>query len=495
MATVTQTRVNRITNPLPGSTTGFASSGGAGAWTYNTSEAEPFARFTKDATLATTALYYGSAITAPIGTTVSFRYWVRSSSGGTITLRNNGTAFTINATRVLVANTWTEVIYDAHVTTIADFRPAFVMTSMAANSTWDLKEGIVEFETTCPGWFYGYSPDVTDESYSPAATWSYDWTGTVNASTSTATLSVPLQDYQIELPDGTIVGAGTPVGLLQIDGLRGVGEPRSSDTDRSGVDGMSPGQSLLTGRRVGIKWLITDPAGAEPQIQKLVRNWQNIIDPASVTMTARDYMVEAATAGVRKTSALRIQLPGRPVPFLLFGKPGPLSPPVDSSYQHGWVEIESEWIDLDGRVYDEGRNTAMASLPTSTGGAAFPWTFPVNFGPSTGGTVQVANDGLYPAKPVFQITGPITNPSVIDSASGKFVKVNLALASGDTLIIDTDSRVVRLNGVNRNNALDTNSSFFTIPPGGTSLSFSSTDVAGSVFGALFAYTLNTYSAA
>lgn len=302
-----------------------------------------------------------------------------------------------------------------------------------------------------------------------------------------------LTNYQVQLPDGTVVGAGTTLGLLEVKGLRGASPARSADVDRAGLDGMIPGMSLLTGRSVSIKWLVADPSGVENELQWLANNWQNTTDPSTIVMTARDYLLQTASGGSRPVSALQFQLPGRAVPLLVLGKPGKLDPPVNSQYQFGWLEVDSDWTVPDGKIYDAGVNTATATLPSSLGGASFPWHFPVNFGPSTGGTIQVANGGKYPAKPVFKVVGPVTNPKIGNPATGQFVRVNLALQSGDVLLIDTDSRVVRLNGANRNLALDVNSSFFTIPPGGTSLSFSSTD-GGFVAGTLTAYTLNTYSA-
>jgi hypothetical protein len=344
------------------------------------------------------------------------------------------------------------------------------------------------------GYFDGNTTPYTNTAYSPPGQTSFSWTGTANASTSVQTDIVPLQDYQVQLPDGSLLGAGQPVGLLEVVGLRGAASTRSSDTDRAGVDGMVPGMSYVTGRTVAVKWLITNSGGVEPALHLLSQNWQNTNDPSSVVMTARDYLMQLAGGGTKPISALQFQLPGRPVPLMAFGKPGKLDPPVNSSYQFGWLEVASEWFVPDGKLYDSTVNIVQAALPSSLGGAKFKWTFPVNFGPSTGGSLPVANDGLYPAKPVFRITGPVTNPIITNMETGQFIRVNISLNPGDILVIDADSRVVRLNGANRNTTLDVGSSFFTIPPGGASLSFSSVDV-GIVSGVLTAYTLNTYSAA
>lgn len=209
-------RTNLLTNPAPASTTGFAVSGGTGAWTYNTGEADPFARFTKDATVATTSFYWGTAITAPIGTVVSERFWVRSSNAATITLRNNATQFSPNETRALAANTWTEVTLQGTVTTIADFRLGFFITNMAAG-TLDLKKGIVEFASTSPNYFTGSTS---------GAGYQYAWTGTANASTSTQTV--------YPAPSNAWMPRGTGIGPVQFDGDAGR-ELVSTVIDRIGL--------------------------------------------------------------------------------------------------------------------------------------------------------------------------------------------------------------------------------------------------------------------
>jgi hypothetical protein len=178
---------------------------------------------------------------------------------------------------------------------------------------------------------------------------------------------------------------------------------------------------------------------------------------------------------------------------MVFGRPTKYNAPIDANYQYGQVNVTSEWTAPDGLLYDGTVNSPSCPVLSSVGNASFPWTFPVNFGTSVGGSLTAVNAGTYPASPVYKITGPVTNPKITNAATGQYIKVNLALQAWDTLTIDTKSRVIRLNGVNCNSALDIGSAFFTIPAGGASLQFISTG-AGTASGQLTAYTLNTYSA-
>ncbi|QOI67662.1 minor tail protein [Arthrobacter phage Orcanus] len=168
-------RTNLVTNPVPASTTGFNSSGGAGALTYNSSEAEPFVRFTKDATTATTALYFHTAQTVPAGAVVSMRFWIRLSYATTVTIRNDATAIAGSAVAV-PANTWTELVFDGYAVAGTTFRLALVISSLAGNSTVDLKKGLAEVAGTVGAFFSGATPAGGDFTYS--------WVGSANNSQS-----------------------------------------------------------------------------------------------------------------------------------------------------------------------------------------------------------------------------------------------------------------------------------------------------------------------
>jgi len=302
-----------------------------------------------------------------------------------------------------------------------------------------------------------------------------------------------LSDYQIQLPDGAIVGAGQPVGLLETTGLRDLANLRSADVDAGQADGSVPGLSYATKRAVQFKFLIASPGGgAEAAYAPLSRNWQNIRDPSTVVLTAGSYLSQLAAGGTRPVSGVQVQLPGRAAPVLLLGRPSKLGLPVDRTYQFGWWEIAAEWSVPDGLIYGAVPNIATAYGMQVSKGAPFPWVFPVVFPPSTGGTVTAINAGSYPAKPVYRITGPVTTPRISNPATGQAIQINLTIGPGDLLIVDTASRAVRLNGVNRNNALDVGSSFFDVAPGGAALRYSSSD-SNPTGSQLSIYTLDTYS--
>lgn len=303
-----------------------------------------------------------------------------------------------------------------------------------------------------------------------------------------------LQDYQIQLPDGSIVGAGANgVSWTSMTGLRSLPSLRGEDVDLPQGDGALPGFSRLGERTIGINFHISaSDAGFENAISLLARNWQNIIDPSTVAMKSGSYLYQNAISGNLPLSALQVKLPGRTAPILLLGKPTKFDLPVDLNYQYQFVDIATEWTIPDGAIYDAGIVSGNANLPTSAGGARAPFTFPLSFGGSSGGYINLTNGGNYPAKPCLLIQGPMTRPTITNQATGQYMRLNITLGASDVLTVDMQGKVARLNGVNRNNAIDTGSVFFSLPPGQSSLALSSAD-STTVAGTITASLLNTYS--
>lgn len=94
--------------------------------------------------------------------------------------------------------------------------------------------------------------------------------------------------------------------------------------------------------------------------------------------------------------------------------------------------------------------------PAGTTGIA--WGQP---GPS--GIVTVDNTaGTAPADVILTLKGPATNPTIITSAGA--IVYGGSFSAGDTLVINTGSGSVLLNGANRRSLL-TRAGFFQIPPG------------------------------
>lgn len=303
-----------------------------------------------------------------------------------------------------------------------------------------------------------------------------------------------LQDYQVQLPDGSVVGAGTQIGLDSITGLRSLAPVRSDDAPRPQHDGTVLGYSLLGARAVVFTFQLAAPIGGlEAALAQLAANWTNIRDPSTAAMTGASYLTGVAAPGGLPVSALYVKLPGRALPLMLLGKPTKYDVPVDQNYQYQYVLVTCEWTIPDGALYDAGAvSSATTPLGQATSGLSWPAPFPWSFGASTGGTATVTNSGTYPARLLIRFNGAVNRPRLTDIATGKFIQINLALVAGDVITVDTANLNVQLNGAARNNAVEAGSSFLIAKPGQNTYGFTSADAILPT-GTVTVFLLSTYS--
>lgn len=127
--------------------------------------------------------------------------------------------------------------------------------------------------------------------------------------------------------------------------------------------------------------------------------------------------------------------------------------------------------------YSHGLNTAACPLPSSSGGLAFPLSFPLDFGAgSSGGRLLLQNQGTVPTWPVWRISGPCVEPVIANTATGEELAFGLALQDGEFLVIDTDARSVLLQGTaSRRSSLLPGSDWFALRPGTTPVLFRARD--------------------
>lgn len=104
--------------------------------------------------------------------------------------------------------------------------------------------------------------------------------------------------------------------------------------------------------------------------------------------------------------------------------------------------------------------TASTGLPEAAEGLVVPSTVPWEF--ATGGTVgrlTLSNAGSAPTRPEFVITGPVINPRIEHTTSGRVLDFSVDLGSVETLTVRTDTGEVLRNGVeNARNLLTSASS-------------------------------------
>ena len=94
--------------------------------------------------------------------------------------------------------------------------------------------------------------------------------------------------------------------------------------------------------------------------------------------------------------------------------------------------------------------TTNLSLGTGGGGTVPPTTMPMELLGNSGGLAYLTNQGNAPAYPVIRITGNVTNPAITNSTTGKSIRINAVLASGEYVDIDFKRKTITDNtGANR----------------------------------------------
>lgn len=122
-------------------------------------------------------------------------------------------------------------------------------------------------------------------------------------------------------------------------------------------------------------------------------------------------------------------------------------------------------------------STAQANPTNTIGTFVLPTTLPAPIGVTEYSvTINANNIGLSPSYPnAITVFGPVTNPTITNSATGEFITVNVTLASGsDVLIIQysKDNFMITKNGVNVANLLTSTSTLFKIHPGNNNITLS-----------------------
>jgi len=140
----------------------------------------------------------------------------------------------------------------------------------------------------------------------------------------------------------------------------------------------------------------------------------------------------------------------------------------------GMANVQILLFAEDPRIYDSTLLSFTVNLgATVFTGFSFNLGFSFDFGGTSSTTDQVNINvaGNRPTPPTFIITGPVTNPHILNDTTGSEMIFNIVLASTDTLTIDTKFKTVKLNGTaNRRNTLVA-PTWFYLQPGNNAIRY------------------------
>jgi phage-related protein len=281
-----------------------------------------------------------------------------------------------------------------------------------------------------------------------------------------------LNDYEFQFGDTGVVlntdDMGMPfIDLQSVSGLD-TAPLRSSTDEHQGMDGAYVDSPFVSARTIVLTGnLYTDPDDTDTLLDQLRADYtQDDVRP------------------------FYFQLPGRPTRFINC-QGGGFRYDIDGGRRAGLTAIQATLVAEDPYIYDATPTSSTVAVPTlSILGTSFNMAFNMGFGgplPNFGATVT--NNGNHTAYPIITITGPVTNPVLVDSNSGTTMALNISLSAGDTLVIDTRLKSIVLNNyVSRRTAM-AGRTWISVPPGiSDTISFTADNGTGSCTVQLY----NTY---
>lgn len=251
--------------------------------------------------------------------------------------------------------------------------------------------------------------------------------------------------------NGLTFGNGTSIAVVETTGFDDLPPIRAADLAKSGAHGSYAGLDLMGERAVVIKLALL---GVDrPSYDTLVQQVTAAFSPQPLELP-----LLCGDSGNRRINC----------------RPRKLSAPRKQPYHGTWnAEVQVELVATDPRIYTAAATVLTTGLAAGSGGMTFPAMFPISFGSAgAGGTVAVTNAGNFATDATYTVTGPLVNPVIDNITTGLTLQLGITLASGDSLVLDTNARSVILNGTaSRTSALLVGSAWWSFPPGTTLLRF------------------------
>jgi hypothetical protein len=251
-----------------------------------------------------------------------------------------------------------------------------------------------------------------------------------------------------------------PYLVQRIEGL-GRPEVRTSESLRTGRDGLVPGQRLLGGRTIPLELVV---------IGWNQTGFGSALDALRNLSATQDVELRLRLNGIAGGNTVRTLVHIRRDEI-----------PLESEYTSYAVPAALELRATDPRLYSDGLTTVTLLSTSVTGGLSFPWTFPITFGGAgNAGAGNIVNAGNFLAPVSVEIHGPITKPRLRNETTNQEIFYNGDLAAGEWLAIDTEARTVLLQGTANRYWLLGATQWWGLVPGTNQIRFSGATSAGAL---------------
>jgi len=161
------------------------------------------------------------------------------------------------------------------------------------------------------------------------------------------------------------------------------------------------------------------------------------------------WALDAALAPVRTGSEVEIRWNAAGTEYLMYARPRKARL-RNQRARTGKAWVEAELFCPDPAIYSGTEYTATIGLLKRSGGFTTPFTMGglTFYSIVADGEADITNLGTTPARLLLRIDGPVTRPriTVIDAAGGRTLHFDTVLGVGEWLDIDTQRKLVTLNG-------------------------------------------------
>ena len=230
-------------------------------------------------------------------------------------------------------------------------------------------------------------------------------------------------------------------------------ELRTSDRTRLRRHGALPGDDFLESRTItATGYVTTSDRDTAPEIAALIDG----------TITSDEDVLVMKWHGVGGNGLVRVNARVRRRHI----------PQAWPRWQRGEPQWAIQWEATDPRLYANTASSGSVGLAADTTGLTWALTWPLNWGGvSESNLLNCVNAGNFPTPVTLTITGPCTNPSVENVTQGRTLALTMTVATGETVVIDTDARTVLLNGTASRYSKLTTAEWFDLDPGTDQLRF------------------------
>jgi len=258
--------------------------------------------------------------------------------------------------------------------------------------------------------------------------------------------------YSFQFNGQVFGGAGSPYQILSVDGLESLPTIRNQDDNRGYNDGMFTGRDFLSSRTISIIFNTFASSGNSAQTN------YNTIQQTLLPQTSG-------------TSPLYFKLQTAAGDQFIQARVRTLRTTVDPNYTYGYITSQVEFYAPLPNYYD---STLQTGTLTQGGGLGRTYNRTYNLVYTSGIApfTSCTNSGWATSYPTVTFNGPITNPVIGNASQGYYLFFNATFVDTDSLVIDTDQKLVTLNGQPARNLVLGGSQWFSLPPGTSNIYWS-----------------------